>query len=301
MTNWNVVSGGSRPRPWLMAQSWHDLLFAHWPVALDQLRRVVPQPLEIDTFDDHAWLGVVAFRLSGIHLRGLPAAPGLAGFPEVNLRTYVSLDHQPGVLFLSLHCPNRLAMAVARPWFRLPYHYAAIQLARSDSRLHFDSRSPAGADFAATYCPSSPPCTAPSGSLDAWLTERYCYYTASPDGSVYRCDIQHRPWWLSKAQACISSNTLTQPFGLPPSEVLPLLHFAKRMDAVIWPLQRASRPHATKDLAHYPVIQSAAKVPALTSHPERSEGSHLRTSHPQRGECSPPLTPLGNPKSSESD
>jgi uncharacterized protein YqjF (DUF2071 family) len=24
--------------PWIMTQSWHDLLFAHWPVSVDLLR-----------------------------------------------------------------------------------------------------------------------------------------------------------------------------------------------------------------------------------------------------------------------
>jgi uncharacterized protein YqjF (DUF2071 family) len=222
-----------------MAQSWHDLLFAHWPVPLDQLRRVVPRSLEIDTFDGQAWLGVVAFHLSDIHLRGLPQPPGLSRFPEVNLRTYVTVDHQPGVLFLSLHCPNRLAIAVARPWFRLPYHYAQVRFEGREQAFSFNSHSPTGADFAATYRPNTPPCTAKCGSLEAWLTERYCYYTAAADGGVYRCDIEHSPWWLAKADACISRNTLGQSFGLSPADQAPpLLHFARRMDAVIWPLQK---------------------------------------------------------------
>ena len=50
----------SMPRaPWLMTQSWHDLLFAHWPVDVSELRRAVPAALELDLFDDQAWLGIV--------------------------------------------------------------------------------------------------------------------------------------------------------------------------------------------------------------------------------------------------
>src|SRR5438477_12930899 len=119
---------------WLMAQTWRDLLFAHWPVALDQLTRAVPPPLSLDTFQGQAWLGVVAFQISDIHLRGWPALPGVSAFPEVNLRTYVTLDGRPGVLFLSLHCPNRLGMALARPWFRLPYRFATVAFNRTTPR-----------------------------------------------------------------------------------------------------------------------------------------------------------------------
>ena len=45
--------------PWVMAQSWHDLLFAHWPVPVAMLRCLIPATLEIDTFDSIAWLGAM--------------------------------------------------------------------------------------------------------------------------------------------------------------------------------------------------------------------------------------------------
>ena len=60
-------------RRWAMSMTWHDLLLLHWPVAESALRRIVPDPLEIDTFEDDAWIGVVPFRMSGVRPRGLPA------------------------------------------------------------------------------------------------------------------------------------------------------------------------------------------------------------------------------------
>ena len=233
-----------------MAQTWDQLLFAHWPISSDQLRRVVPPPLEIDTCAGQAWLGIVAFQISRIHLHGLPAAPGLARFPEVNLRTYVRHNGRPGVLFLSLHCPNRLAMAIARPWFRLAYHYADVNLvdavdpgggsSRDDDYVAFASRSPTGASFVARYRKVSEPSAAPPDSLAAWLTERYCYFTVPSAGRVYRCDIFHAPWLLAQAEAEIQTNTLARPFqvDLPPTP--PRLHWAERTDALIWPLRRVA-------------------------------------------------------------
>jgi uncharacterized protein YqjF (DUF2071 family) len=225
---------------WLMGQTWEQLLFAHWPMPATDLRGVVPPQLEIDTFADQAWLGIVTFRISRIHLHGLPAVPGLAHFPEVNLRTYVRHHGRPGVLFLSLHCPNRLAMAIARPWFRLPYHYAEVCLAQDSAATGFASHSPTGASFVARYCPASEPCSMPSESLEAWLTERYCFFTAAADRRLYRCDIDHAPWRLASAAAEISANTLAEPFGLDLPDVPPLLHHAQRTDAHIWPLRRVA-------------------------------------------------------------
>ena len=59
--------------PWIMSQSWHDLLFAHWPIDAAHLRPLIPAALEIDKFQGDAWIGVVPFRMSGVRLRATPA------------------------------------------------------------------------------------------------------------------------------------------------------------------------------------------------------------------------------------
>src|SRR5262245_27389124 len=76
--------------PWVMAQSWHDLLFAHWPVPAAVLRPLIPPSLGVDTFDGEAWIGVVPFRMSGVRPRYVPPLPDLSAFPELNVRTYVT-------------------------------------------------------------------------------------------------------------------------------------------------------------------------------------------------------------------
>src|ERR1700687_6083754 len=111
-------------RGWVMAGTWRDLLFAHWPVATTSLRPLVPARLRIDTFDGQAWLAVVPFRMSGVRLRGTPAMPWLSAFPELNVRTYVRCGAKPGVWFFSLDAGNPLAVGIARAWFHLPYYRA---------------------------------------------------------------------------------------------------------------------------------------------------------------------------------
>jgi uncharacterized protein YqjF (DUF2071 family) len=71
---------------------WSQWLFMHWPVPADSLRPLVPQGLEIDTFDGTAWLGIVPFKMSRVRPRGLPAFPGTSAFPELNVRTYVTIN-----------------------------------------------------------------------------------------------------------------------------------------------------------------------------------------------------------------
>src|SRR5690242_14221163 len=108
---------------WVMAQTWHDLLFAHWPVETELLKAIVPDQLPLDIFDGHGWVGIIPFRMSRIHARNLPPIPGLSQFPELNLRTYVTLDGKPGVYFFSLDAASLSAVWTARAWFRLPYFH----------------------------------------------------------------------------------------------------------------------------------------------------------------------------------
>jgi uncharacterized protein len=46
---------------WVMAQTWRDVLFAHWPVESHALRAVVPAQLPLDTYDGRCWVGVIPF------------------------------------------------------------------------------------------------------------------------------------------------------------------------------------------------------------------------------------------------
>jgi len=92
-----------------MQQTWHDLLFMHWPISASLIRPIVPSELELDTFDGEAWIAVVPFWMSGIRQRGFPAIPGLSRFPELNVRTYVRVQDKPGVYFFSLDAASSIA------------------------------------------------------------------------------------------------------------------------------------------------------------------------------------------------
>jgi hypothetical protein len=236
---------GARPwpaphTPWVMAQSWRDLLFAHWPVAPEVLRPLVPGSLPLDTRDGQAWIGVVPFRMTGVRPRLFPALPWLSAFPELNVRTYVTRDDKPGVFFFSLDATNPLAVAAARRLYHLPYFRARMALTHHGDAISYTSRrTHAGApkaEFRGRYSPTGPVARAASGSLDHWLTERYCLYAVDAAERAWRGEIQHEAWPLQPAQASFDVNSMTQPLGI---ELLgaPLLRFARRLDVVLWPPQ----------------------------------------------------------------
>jgi uncharacterized protein YqjF (DUF2071 family) len=223
---------------WTWRQSWCDLLFAHWPVRAGMLRGVVPDALELQEFDGTAWLGVVPFRMEGVMRRPWPDMPGISAFPELNVRTYVSRDGKPGVWFLSLEAASRLAVWAARRFFHLPYFFAEMALSEQSGTIRYSSRRP-DAEVRATYRATSEPYFARPGSLEHWLTERYCLYAQAPDGRILRNDVHHHPWPLQSADASFEHNTLLAAHGLSIQEPPALLHFARRLDVIVWNAERA--------------------------------------------------------------
>jgi uncharacterized protein YqjF (DUF2071 family) len=226
-------------KPWTWRQSWCDLLFAHWPIPADQLRAVVPSSLTLQQFDRTAWVGVVPFRMEGVMRRPLPDLPWLSAFPEMNVRTYVERDGKPGVWFFSLDASNGLAVWAAKRFFHLPYFKAAMTVVRRGDTIEYVSRrASSDATFEAQYAPDGPPYRSTPGTLEHWLTERYCLYAESPDRRIFRAEVHHRPWPLQRARADIRRNTMLSSQGVHISDSAPLLHFATRLDVVVWSPER---------------------------------------------------------------
>lgn len=256
----------SKPRPlpsgrWVMTQRWNDLLFAHWPIAPSVLSKFVPEGLHIDTFEGSAWLGVVPFWMDRIKFRRLPSIPGVSHFPELNLRTYVRdpKTGTPGVLFLSLDAANLPAVVFARTIYRLPYHWAEMHIQQESEReFSFYSRrrfSNGPVMFVARYRglgPSRKMVDCAPGSLEYFLTERYCLFTRGSDGQPMRANIHHIPWPLEAAAAEIERNDLAAAMGIALPHQPPVLHYSRRLAVYVWQLER-QRP-----------VVGAQRIPATT-------------------------------------
>jgi uncharacterized protein len=229
---------------WIMAQSWVDLLFCHWPVDEAQLRPHVPASLPLDRFDGRAWLSVTPFEVQGTRPRGALPPPVLSRFPELNVRTYVVRDGRPGIWFLSLDAASALAVSAARALYRLPYFRARMGIVREGEWIDYRSErtDPRGAParFAARYRPAGGVRHPAPGSLEAWLVERYRLYTVDDGGELFFADIHHAPWTIQDAEADLRANTMTGPHGIA-LDGAPLVQLARRQDVVFWPLSPLHR------------------------------------------------------------
>lgn len=220
-----------------MQQTWHDLLFAHWPLPVETVRPLVPRQLTLDTYDGQCWIGVIPFRMSRIHRRGLPPLPGLSRFPELNVRTYVKHNSKAGVHFFSLDAANLPAVWAARKFYHLPYFHAAMSSQESNGSIHYYShRRRSGAEFRGHYAPADEVRLRDGGCLEHWLTERYCLFTIFQN-QIYCGEIHHLPWPLQDAGAETETNTMAAAAGISLPETKPLLHFARKLEVLIWPLR----------------------------------------------------------------
>jgi uncharacterized protein YqjF (DUF2071 family) len=233
---WPVSAG-----PWIGRQSWHDLLFAHWPVPASLVQPLVPPAVQIQERDGTSWISLVPFHMSDVMVRCVPAIPGLSRFPELNLRLYVEYQGRPGIWFISLDAGNVLAVWTARSLLHLPYFHASMQVGRERQRILYRScrRGQHAVVLQGSYEPNGSVFEARKGSLDYFLAERYALFTEGPAGEILSIDIHHRPWPLQPAVADLEVNTVLTGQGVPVSGPPALVQFSRRQDVIVWPLRPA--------------------------------------------------------------
>lgn len=227
-----------------LAFGWRHLLFANWPADADRLDSHLPDALSIQTFDGHGWLSVVPFVNVDTRPRGLPERVGI-DLPELNLRTYVTHDGEPGVYFFSLDAQGIASVIGARLLHRLPYYYARMDWRPTDTGVEFASRrlhpGARPARFEATYGPDGDRFTPDPGSRAAFLTERRRLYTQGMDGTVRHTDVEHDPWTLYPANVSIRENTLFEANGFSHPGTAPVCYYSPGLDVTTSRSKRTDR------------------------------------------------------------
>jgi uncharacterized protein len=187
----------------LFLADWERPVFLHFAVDPERLQPSVPFPLDLR--NGEAWVTLVAFTMRGMR----PAFGGrvsrwlvspIATHPFLNVRTYVRVNGEPGIHFLTEWLPNRLATLLGPVVFGLPYRLGAL-----DYRHDPDAGEPlrgrienCGDGATLNYEAEIPPALelgpCPRGSLDEFLLERYTAFVAWRGGLLGYFRVWHRPW-----------------------------------------------------------------------------------------------------------
>jgi hypothetical protein len=226
-------------------QSWHDLLFLHWSVPSESLAGRLPPGVTLDTWQGQAWIGLVAFRMTGVRPWWFPAVWHLSAFPETNVRTYVRCgDNEPGVWFFSLDAARLAPVLIARRKWHLDYHWARMRVTRNAERLAYASRRfgrhAAHAQIEAELDePMSIARSAEPGTLEHFLIERYAFYNQAPDGRLLQGRVRHSAYPLQPARLVSFNESLVAASRLdvsgPPCHVV----FSSGVDVDIISLREA--------------------------------------------------------------
>jgi uncharacterized protein YqjF (DUF2071 family) len=220
-------------------QRWDKLLFLHWPVAIEQLRPLVPARLQLDTYQGRAYVTLTPFTVRRARLRGVPPLPGISDFHELNVRTYVRLDGaDPAVWFFSLDAASAIAAATARVSLRLPYCYARIARGTDGSRQTYDAARllpDARAAFSGSWIPGGSAAPAQPGTLEHFLVERYLLFSRAFGEKLFRLQVHHEPWLLQSVSDVHVRQTVASADGLPQLEGDPLAHYSDGVDVEFFP------------------------------------------------------------------
>ena len=234
----------SEHRPWPMPDGapaismvWRSLAFLHWRVDPARITPLLPEGLEVETYDGSAWIGVVPFEMYDTRFRGSPRMPSATNFPELNVRTYVVAEGRPGVWFFSLDAASRLAVIGARTTFGLPYFRASMRMEVDGDCVRYSSRRTERrapqATFRAAYEPRGEPRFAAPATLEHFLTERYCLY-AQRRGRLVRGEVHHAPWPLQDAHVELEECDMTRLLGFELKDAPEVVHTTHGVHAFGW-------------------------------------------------------------------
>jgi uncharacterized protein YqjF (DUF2071 family) len=215
-------------------QNWRELLFVHWALPAEAVRPLIPAEIELDLWDDRAWVGLVPFRMEKTRPRWLPRLFAL-DFLELNARTYVHHRGRPAVWFFSLEAASWLAVRAARTLWSLPYHHARMSSTRDGDRIQYAStRRSSGARFAVDYeigerlGPSVP------DTFEHFLIERYLLL-AKKGSAILEGQVHHPPYDVHRARIDRLHDELIAAAGMPSQNGAPdAVHYAPGVDVEVF-------------------------------------------------------------------
>ncbi|MDX6285021.1 MAG: uncharacterized protein QOG53_506 [Frankiales bacterium] len=215
-----------------MRMQWLTLTFMHWPYPADAVQRLLPPGLTVETYDGHAWVGLVPFTMTVAFPRA-PAVPWLSRFPETNVRTYARGPRgETGVWFMSLDAARLPAVLAARGAWGLPYYWARMQVQRRGNTVDYTSvrhRPHAPAAHLSRVEIGSPIAASDVTTFEHYLTARFALWSHHL-GRNWHARADHPPWPLHRARVAHLDDELVLATGLPAPCGDPIVHFSEGVD-----------------------------------------------------------------------
>ena len=191
-------------------QVWRNLLFQHFELNdTSFLEAHLPKNCKLDSFDGKYYLGLVAMEMSDVRHRSTGDKIWFKCYNELNVRTYITLDGKPGVLFLSLDVDSLISVLGARVFYGLPYRFRKFE--RADNTIKAFHKNSLYFDCDYTVDETYKQYT--KDTFAYWATERY-FFVARHLGLSLIGEIFHKPWSLTTANATNHNVKVLEPYNI---------------------------------------------------------------------------------------
>lgn len=226
---------------WIMKQSWENLWFLHYSVEPSAIRSLLPEPLELDTCEERAWVSLVCFETTKVSVRGMSRFTLVPKFHQLNFRTYAKYKGLKGVYFFSLDVDSPLTAFGANTFFGLPYFTASMELKDNGDDFYFQSARKKNTErvLSVRFKNNNDLFVPQKGSLADWLANRFILFKDASDGAIWGGKVSHPLWPLQTSVASLRENTVFKSRNLSVPEQEPLVHYCRAMrDIIIYPLKK---------------------------------------------------------------
>jgi len=221
---------------WKFYQEWNKAIFLHWEVDLSDLEKHVPKALEIDLYNEKAWVSVVAFTMEKIRPKYLPPFPPISNFHEINIRTYVKLNNKPGVYFISIEGGTDLSCKISKALSELPYRFSKIERTKNQYKS-YNSKFKDELDIQFTIGKKMTEKT----ELDKWLTERYALFQDT-ENSINEFEIHHLEWPMNEIdlkKVSLNYQRFDKLIKNPPNKA----QYSKGVKVIAWGKSKMKKSH----------------------------------------------------------
>ena len=229
----------------IMKQDWQNLLFLHWSIPVKTIRQHIPEELEIETYNNSAWLGIIPFQMRNLRPSFLFPILSISNFAEINLRTYVKDKYnRKGVWFFSLDTQNPFGNWIAQTFFHLNYRFARTEFLTTHTQSNTCKFSLPNTQYPKqtlswehsedTFMPSKSP-----ESLEFFLTERYRLFSYNhKKNTLLTGTLSHYPYKLNRPKLLKYSTDLFASNGIDFPNVYPESILACRETKVdVYPIE----------------------------------------------------------------
>jgi len=202
----------SADKPFLFAD-WHQILFLHFLISPEALGRYIAPPFELELYDGHACMSVVAVTMRNFRPVGFdPIALPFRFIREqrfLNLRTYVRCHGERGAFFLHGWLSRPTALPLPAHFMALPFAFAKSRyqhVPQNDTIAGTVSTAQHGFAYRATMI-DQPLRAVEPGSLAEFTMEHYNGYF-SRRGKSYVFRAWHPAWLQQPVDATIRRDDL---------------------------------------------------------------------------------------------